>query len=698
MQRNKLYIRRKDILMKKLLILLILLMPVRVWADLTGTEGLAIDLSSAGAGTDFTIAFDPTELFGNRTWGDASTDTIVWTFNRATGTDPTITFNNGSIALLALTLTTDLAVAEGGTGASTFTDGGPLLGSGAGAITAMAVLSDGEIIIGDGTTDPVALDVGSSTAITILGTIATGVWQGTAIADAYIPDNITIDLATLATTVTITDNESTNENNALVFLPNGDLDGGDLGLETDGNLYYNPSTGTLESTLFTKGGQVMYDADDVPGGELGGTFASFTIDDSVAVTNWNLTTPTITDGMDINLAADDNIVIDGRSNPRTVTVGAIRINLTPEASTPNTRAVFIDVDAASVPNTQAVHIDMKATSIAAGETITGIDIVGDTANSSGGVIRLIELDKTGVGSAEVHGIHIEPEIEEVIHHASGTFIDPTQGWDENGGFTDITTAFGSSGTDVTIFSANADAIYIGSDAVFQAVEVVLDTGATNPGIKPTFEIWTGAAWTIITPVDGTAGFRENGIIDMEDVDLSSWAATAVNSVSKYYLRITRTQGGSLTVIEDLVQTAAVIDYIWDKDGNLNIKGLTTTTNTKGEPKHLVFTIINPLATQTEDNEICLWKAVPAALTVTKIEVTLDASGNEVAGDLKWADAFIGLAGATVINVFDTSSGVLVDSSITAGSVGAGKCMYLAFDSAPNTAITQMNVDITFDYD
>jgi hypothetical protein len=50
--------------------------------------------------------------------------------------------------------TTD--VAGGGTGATTFTDGGVLLGGGTGAITAMAVLGDGEFIVGDGTTDPVA--------------------------------------------------------------------------------------------------------------------------------------------------------------------------------------------------------------------------------------------------------------------------------------------------------------------------------------------------------------------------------------------------------------------------------------------------------------------------------------------------------------------------------------------------------------
>lgn len=52
---------------------------------------------------------------------------------------------------------TDLSVANGGTGVSTLTDGGILLGSGTGAITPMAVLSNGAIVVGDGTTDPVAL-------------------------------------------------------------------------------------------------------------------------------------------------------------------------------------------------------------------------------------------------------------------------------------------------------------------------------------------------------------------------------------------------------------------------------------------------------------------------------------------------------------------------------------------------------------
>ena len=46
-------------------------------------------------------------------------------------------------------------VAQGGTGATSLTDGGLLLGSGTGAITPMAVLADSEMVVGDGTTDPV---------------------------------------------------------------------------------------------------------------------------------------------------------------------------------------------------------------------------------------------------------------------------------------------------------------------------------------------------------------------------------------------------------------------------------------------------------------------------------------------------------------------------------------------------------------
>ena len=50
---------------------------------------------------------------------------------------------------------TTIAVDQGGTGATSLTDGGILLGSGTGAITALGVATNGQIPIGDGATDPV---------------------------------------------------------------------------------------------------------------------------------------------------------------------------------------------------------------------------------------------------------------------------------------------------------------------------------------------------------------------------------------------------------------------------------------------------------------------------------------------------------------------------------------------------------------
>jgi len=83
---------------------------------------------------------------------------------------------------------------------------------------------------------------GSAATLTTARTIGGTSFNGSA--------NIDVALATLATTVTITDNESTNENNALIFTAGGDVDGGNLGLESDGTLTYNPSTGKVTATGF----------------------------------------------------------------------------------------------------------------------------------------------------------------------------------------------------------------------------------------------------------------------------------------------------------------------------------------------------------------------------------------------------------------------------------------------------------------
>jgi hypothetical protein len=108
--------------------------------DITLTDSLADALSITRAGTDMVV------------FKTSSTPSITFT--------PATTFSGGIAnagTIAAGTWNgTDVGVAYGGTGASTLTDGGVLLGSGTGAITAMTALSDSEMIVGNGSTDPVA--------------------------------------------------------------------------------------------------------------------------------------------------------------------------------------------------------------------------------------------------------------------------------------------------------------------------------------------------------------------------------------------------------------------------------------------------------------------------------------------------------------------------------------------------------------
>lgn len=154
-----------------------------------------------------------------------------------------------------------------------------------------------------------------------------------------------------------------------------------------------------------------------------------------------------------------------------------------------------------------------------------------------------------------------------------------------------------------------------------------------------------------------------------------------------------TQGTTLTFFN----AGGNATVIYDGTDIAFSKPIDVASNITSEPKHLRFNILDPATAQGVDNEICIWPVTDAAITVTKITVTLDAAANEVAGDLKYADAFIGLANATVINPFDTTSGVLADDSIASGSVASGKCIYISFDSAPSATIKQMCVDVQYNY-
>jgi len=108
------------------------------------------------------------------------------------------------------------------------------------------------------------------------------------------------DTATVGTTVTITDNESTAENNPIVFVAGGDLDGGNLGLESDGTCYYTPSTGIITTTGFA--------------GELTGNATTVT-------TNANLTGDVTSVGNATDIT--ESVLEEGGTDELTITSGMV---------------------------------------------------------------------------------------------------------------------------------------------------------------------------------------------------------------------------------------------------------------------------------------------------------------------------------------------------------------------------------------
>ena len=147
------------------LIVLLLITTAFAGQEYFGREHNFINTS----GDDVEFYFSGTGNRGKFFWSGSNN---AWTFyNNAV-------FNGTLEVVGGLTFTTPLTVPYGGTGAATFTDGGILLGSGTGAFTALGAASNGQIPIGDGTTDPVLATItGTANEVDITngaGTITVG--------------------------------------------------------------------------------------------------------------------------------------------------------------------------------------------------------------------------------------------------------------------------------------------------------------------------------------------------------------------------------------------------------------------------------------------------------------------------------------------------------------------------------------------
>ena len=239
-------------------------------------------------------------------------------------------------------------------------------------------------------------------------------------------------------------------------------------------------------------------------------------------------------------------------------------------------ALEIDVDAAGFGDVKAIDLDYITGDIAAGEDEGIILININEIAATGGEVFALEVLATD-GSAEIFGLKAGALIGP-IHQDSGVFANPTTGTD-NTPDTDVPAMIdGSTGTTTAIFEADNEYIIIGGVAAFQEIEFILTTTA-SVNIKPTFwysTVGTGQ-FTQFTPVDGTNGFRNTGVVAWDASDLTGHVADT--GTGTFDIKIIRTKNNITTSpILGYAKVAATTEYIWDKSGNLTINDITADGN------------------------------------------------------------------------------------------------------------------------
>jgi len=487
-------------------------------------------------------------------------------------------------------------------------------------------------------------------AITIGGTALNTVIAGVTVANAT--------TAAVATTVTITDNENTNEENALVFTAGGDVDGGNLGLESDGNATYNPSSGTITATVF-KGnidavdgdfdGTLEADAISINGTTITSTAAELNILDGVTATASELN---ILDGVtsttsELNIldgvtsTATELNLLDGAGDGTVVAGKAVTVDSNKDVSSFRNITLTGELDAGSLDVSGNADIDgtletdaltIGGENILTGGIITTLgEIAQDTvtftsANSDDPVIQIKNTNNSAGSQARLHLIKDRGAAAEQLDDIGSVKFIGENDAQESIDYGEIFVEIGASGGDVDT-----------DEAGVMALKVATSDGSTS-GLR--------------------AGISLEGSTSAQTVDvaLGSGTASTVTIAGNLVVSGTTTTVNSTTV--NLNDHNIVLDSGNSTSAVINGAGITLEGGS-GDDATFTYNTTGPqfemkLGSSFEDLEV-------AKLTASSLDISGDV---DVDGSLE-TDA-LSLNGTTVsataaeLNVLDGFAGVTAD--------------------------------------
>jgi len=230
---------------------------------------------------------------------------------------------------------------------------------------------------------------------------------------------------------------------------------------------------------------------------------------------------------------------------------------------------------------------------------------GDLQPNDYSSIVVISADETGAVSSDVtthfnfleflttdnqtldkHAIHVGQGFDLALEVSGGLIEQPDYGYqvtlanvptDRVTGVPPDGTAFlDTSASDVLIFGADGDYILIGSDATFEAIEVIL-TNIANKDILEEYYYSTGVGtWAVLHQINTVRGFRQSGIIAFEAP--AGWAKSnvvvpagaAINNA--FYVKVVRTRNAlGAPPVEGYFKTyttSSTTDFLVRGDGTL----------------------------------------------------------------------------------------------------------------------------------